>query len=291
LRDVALDSFGVGIFKPSEAATWPAFVAENRDRIVEAWNADAVGREWVERIAHIQPRGIIVPRLGGSYVEFSVVRSIFQRRCAYALLLMTDHRSEEAADVLLPLFGAAYHLEEAGSGLLAQMLPDVLLRQAYQVLAEVVAQGRLSASAKSRLAEALLQAPGSDRLLRQVFAGEELLLREVIDQIGADAKRFASGPSWLQALIYNPNRTERECREFFAELAVLLAARRDAEARIVVKRFENEQIDRFTIRNSVGRLIKVMAIPSFQSALKAMRANEPLRAGLLKELLADAVPK
>jgi hypothetical protein len=118
---------------PSDPAELRLHVIQHAASIRAAWQADALGREWIERIA---TTGAIAERSlspKAPFVDFRLLRKIVNLRLAYALLLAEEEDYAGAFDVLAPdiRFG-----QELGSPrlLVHAMIGTVVTKQTYRVL-------------------------------------------------------------------------------------------------------------------------------------------------------------
>src|SRR5690606_17654468 len=141
---------------PGNVADWPAFVIEHRTQLEDAWEADTSGQSWIIDMARNKPEGLYPPETyNAPGLSFFKVRSAAQLRWAKFHLLVADGQPNEAAQLLLPLLRASHHLQSAGTTLLNQMVPVVLLKGCYQRLELLADDPGLAAATRVELLAAL----------------------------------------------------------------------------------------------------------------------------------------
>lgn len=268
---------------PAALSDWPTFVAEHRVVLEQAWSHDPIAREWIDEMARHVPEGLFPPpRYNSPGVRFSEVRRGAQLRWAKFHLLVAAGDTNSAVQIILPLLQAGYHLQQASTTLVDQMIAAVLIKGCYQRLELVSETPELSKQVRQDLVATLIESPPIQIGFANAFLGEEFVARSVrdeladqhsymVDQWTTSRSFFAdeepSAPPFMQTalgrLLFNPNRTEREYISYLHRCCQLLQERRMDELEQLVNQTEGRLAD-WRLKNPFGQLFTAMALPAFQ---------------------------
>jgi hypothetical protein len=281
---------------PSDYAKWPEYVAAHRDEIVRAWEGDKLGHEWVNAMALPKPQGIFpMPKdIKEPLLSFQAIRTSSRIRWAFAQLLITDKKYDEAAKILIPLLQANYHLQWAGAGLHTEMSTLVVLRSTYKQLDALIATNGLSPAMRIQLLHVLQGATPVSAIFDQCLLGEQINVRingtSVNGRFSETVKLYSSFDPvkisyspYLWRLFYNPNRSERGYLDYLNE-SFRLASQRQLDAMETLLQNNSRPANPWRIKNQSGSLPAEIVGSFFGKIAKGFWEMEDLRLALLKKL-------
>ena len=274
---------------PTEHMQWAAYAEEHRAVLAASWEEAGLAREWIEQLGSVQPEGV-VPTVdaSGPILAFTPVRRIVYLHWARAHLLANEGRYDEAATVLLGVLRATYHLQLAGTTLVNQMTPAVLVKGTYLRLGQLAATGKLSTETREQMRAVLRAAPRIEDNIARAIAGEEVVARAAAEKLrhATGQAPKASDPvlaGLLGRLLYNPNRTVREYAAFLAEVRGL-AQRRQFNAQTNVGQPLYDRISAKRVKNPAGRQLAAMMAPAMNRIFQHFWETDDIRTALLKRL-------
>jgi hypothetical protein len=218
-----------------------------------------------------------------------------------AQLLLANGKSDEAAQLLIPVLRAYYHVHQAGTNLVTQMIAVVCLKGTYNQLDSILEKNKVSQATKAEIASILREAPPVAVGIGNAFTGERYFFRTEMDRLRTDVtevlkslKQTGQSDTSLQAIpfvdyrlvlsfLFNPNRAEKEYDDFLTETCLLGQNRRLDSSDIAEKAFE-EKLSLRRLKNPVGRSLSSMAAPAFDKVLENFWKVEDQRVTLLQRL-------
>jgi hypothetical protein len=277
---------------PSGREAWPEFVQAKRAEILQAWDADKLGKEWFSMINVTPPKGIWPQGFNDPIIDFRSVRAVSNIHRTYAYLLARDGRREEAMAVLLPMVQAMHQLERTSGSLLHGMIATVVLKGSYATLDEILKLGAISPEIRVKVRDELLAAMPVSEVIHHILLGEQAFLRGCLNSVEPQSiPKLSSGSrldAWISfvvsskagCLLFNRNRTEQMGLKALEEITALAAAREFDG----LKAWRPPWYRVSESRNPVGRLLIAMWMPAFTKATEGLWENEDQRLALLKQL-------
>lgn len=267
---------------PSDDTQLQAHVKQHAASIRAAWEADTLGREWIERIAEV---GAIAERsltFETPIVDFRPVRKVVNLRLAYALLLAEEGDFAGAYDTLAPAIHFAQELSSARI-LVHAMIGTVVTKQAYRVLRIITP--RLSISQRQTTAVLLHSVrPVNDRIYR-VVAGDVATARAYLSNADL-AKELGVRSVILERiqasrLFFHPERTINGLATLYEAMLPPLMERNHEKADSFAHAFVTGPLPR---RNLLGALTQRMMLPALDKTFREMWRVEDQRLALLIDL-------
>ncbi len=287
---------------PSDIKEWASFATQNRALLEAAWGHDSLGQAWIDEMAANKPEGLYPPpSMKDPGLDFSKIRRSSQLRWSKFHLYLIDGKPNEAAQLLVSLVHASYHLQSAGTNLVNQMIPVVFLKGAYQRLELIVDDPSLSDQTRKDILATLTEAPSIKLAFANAFLGEQIIARESMDSMRGnpqaafnelvnvvkvfddkrDVQLFQNNV--LRHFLFNPNRTEREYADYLTESCELLQNRHWDRSEKIAAAFE-AKVTSWQLKNPVGRLFGAMALPAFQKIAQNFWQAEDQRIALIHHL-------
>jgi hypothetical protein len=287
---------------PSDIKEWTSFAVQNRALLEAAWLEDALGQEWIDEMAANKPEGLYPPpSMKDPCLDFLKIRRTSQLRWSKFHLCLIDGETDEAAQLLVSLVRASYNLQSAGTNLVSQMIPVVLLKGTYQRLELIADVPSLSSQTRKDILAALTEAPSIKLAFTNAFLGEQIIARESMDSMrGNPQSAFDELVNMAQVFddkrdvqlfqknvfrhfLFNPNRTEREYADYLTESCELLQNKHWDRSEKIAAAFE-AKVTSWQLKNPVGRLFGAMALPAFQKIAKNFWQAEDQRVALINRL-------
>lgn len=271
-----VSSLGKG---PDDAAKWREVVGKNRVSLEADWEKLAPQRRWLEELNAFERIGDLTPaRFDADLIRFDVWRTLSRMTSAHATLLALDGHGDEAIATLVPLIEVGRKLQPSARTLVRFMIAVVVERVAVETAANVLDLTAVSAESKARLAAALAgrnPAAGARRIVLMEYAtfapvfgtmkfGEQFALTH-----GGVSRVLRRPLNFVSALFFNPNATTNMYGDRVFELAALAEARELGKFAVQAKGLDESVLERGGMKNLGGRLLLVMAMPSYQKLLES----------------------
>jgi hypothetical protein len=273
---------------PAETKDWSAYIEKYRDEILQAWEKDLLGREWVDAINAHPPAGVWPLRtFSDPLLQFLPIRASSSVRTARAYALALDGHRDEAFSLLVPLISVWQHLQRTGPGLVNGMIANVVLKNCYITSEEILKLGDISNETKTVLAETLNSAPTMRQVVRNGILGEYESMAGAVDaaqtmysQQNLTQNQKLSLVSWyMPHLVSSPNLTKREIMHSLQRPCELAVARQLER----LKAFEKAKPS-WSLKNPAGMALLNMGTPSLAKVVEHWWQVEDLRLELLKQL-------
>lgn len=254
----------------TDPETWAKFIATHHDRIVREWEEDEVGQSWLIDMADLpQNAGAIVhPTVTGPIIAFRPVRAAASHRLAYALLLASEGKTDEAASHLIVLLRAFQSLQRIGVGAVDEMIASVVLKKIYAGVTQLLGANSLSPSARTELAACVGNAPDIKFVISRTVIGEAQTLRNITDRLkrGEMPSMHLSNSAVVRTIqmllwrfAYLPYRTEREFLEFYQAIDAMAVRRELDQIREKATVFGQRGSSVFALRNPVGHQLTALS--------------------------------
>lgn len=271
---------------PVKRAEWTAHLTAHRAEIEAGWEKLAPQRRWLagferfERIGDLTP-----PDFASPIPEFRVWRTMTQYVTAKASLLALDGRREEAVETLAPLLAAGRKLQPSSRTLVRAMIGNVVERHGLEAAAFILDQGPISPAARARLAAAVGQVNGAalaHRLVLIEYATFGRYLSRL--KLGDQLHELQRWPRWLavplnffSGLFINPNATVNLHGAHVFALADLARRRELADFAARERAGSDALIQQIGMKNVVGRVLIVTALPSYHRLVENSWKTTDLR--------------
>jgi hypothetical protein len=281
------------LWLPGETSARADHVRRHRSEILDSWNANSAGREWIVALDSRPPAGIWPQSLNDPLIAFKPVRKTVQTSLARAYALALDGNRDEAVQSLIPLIRAMHSLQRTGGNLVHEMIANVGVRQCYRVAAEILQQGPVSAETRTLLQQSLETALATQQVFRNAFLGERDMVHDVFDQLRKGQKRFSAplpkgADRWIEIgvvvggkWILNANHTESLIARWYAQICAFAEAR-DMKA---LENWMPEWSGSSQLKNPVGRITAATILPAFRKSVDAFWAAEDKRLALIHQLV------
>ena len=278
---------------PAERAAWAEHVRAHRQAIVDAWEADSLGREWIDELCRRPPQGVHLNRHDDPMLSFQRVRASLHVRMAYAYMRATEGARDDAIRLVLPELIAWQHLQRCEAMLVHQMIAVVILKEGMKTIDGILDLGAVDPATLREVGAVLEAACPLNEVFRLSFLGDydysrsfagaldrnltEIESRILLGTLGLDSPVliFQSrlfGYSWLV-------QKDRWQYEYLAAMSrvVSLAAARELEP---LKREREAAERRWAIRNALGVRFMGMAMPAFAKMAEQIWVAEDARVAL-----------
>jgi hypothetical protein len=283
-----LQTWAVSVVK----GDWPTLVPTKREQIVKAWEADQLGKQWIDAVNKTPPKGVWPQGINSPIISYKPVRATCYIHTMYAYLLAIDGRYDEAMAALLPMIQAMQSIERTNGNIVHEMIANVVTKTGYSAAAEIMKRGTLSAGTRVKFREVLNAAPTPQQNIRHAFLGEHEFLRGCMDAVEGKYAPLAAhqegmdrwidlimknGGKWI---LFNRNRTERMGLTALTQISTLAEAR-DLEG---LKRWEPDWDKAHSFRNPAGRMVIAVWMPGFSKLVPQIWEVDDMRLDLLKQL-------
>jgi hypothetical protein len=285
---VLADSMMKVLGLPSETKDWAGHIQIYRDEIMLAWGQDKLGREWIDAINARPPAGVWPQDFNAPTVKFSPIRLSTYARTGRAYALALDGRRDEALNSLVPMILAWQQVQRTGPCLLNGMIAEVVLKQNYLVVGEVLKLGNISATTRQNLTEVLQRAPAMQQVFQNAFLGDYANLAGAIEvglQMAYQGQQQKQAEqNWMHWLVPNviasANQTKRELMRSLQRVCEL-AVTRDTKR---LKEIAEAKASVWSLKNPAGTIMVNMATPAYVKVVGQMWIIEDLRLALLAQL-------
>ncbi|MBI5766867.1 MAG: hypothetical protein HZA93_03680 [Verrucomicrobia bacterium] len=280
---------------PHEPEKWQEFLVKNRPGLEADWATLAPQRNWLAelnafpRIADLAPA-----RFDSNLITFQVWRTLSQRTCAMASQLALDGRGDDALATVLPMLEAGRKLEPSSRTLVRTMIAVVVQRMTQQTIVFILNRHTPSPALRERLTAALAKgnaAAGARRLV--------LLEYPAFFSVIPDRSRFSTTPllsevksritkplELLSPFLFLPNATANLHGDHLYSLAALAEARELGKFSVRSQDIADSFARTQGPKNLGGKLLVVMATPSFDKVVRTHWEVEDDRAALLARVQA-----
>lgn len=282
---------------PTERSAWPEHVRTHRQAIRDAWEADALGREWIETLCLRPPVGVHFYRYEEPMLSFQQTRASLFVRTAYAFLLADEGRRDEAVRLLLPELIAWQHLQRCEAMLVHQMIAVVLIKESMKTIDAILDLGAIDPATRAALRETLEKACPIGEVFRFGFLGDYWYSRSfdaVLDRgmtveesklffgtVGLDSGPIVFvGRRWGLSLLVQQQSWRAEYLGVLSRVTDLAAAR----DLTTLAREEAGAERRWTIKNALGVRLIGVALPAFTKVASHIWAVEDARVALLRRV-------
>lgn len=278
---------------PDDPARWLEYVSTHKALIETAWSEATLVRQWADRLADHPLHGVCSNSVGEPVLDSKAVFRLSYITNAYAYLLATEGKPDQAVDVLIPTIRAMDNIQQASPGLLHATIAAVVLKWKYIVLQAILDRYALSESKRIQLQDVLRKAPPIKLIFRNAFGGEIEFAASVMDQTRQSQCALYTGPfaeqhRWINTtaaffgpFVFNRNRSLRLVSEPIRKMEAMAVARN-------VDAFDKWQSDwpglPHQLRNPLGRLLCAMILPAYQKSLLGIWESEDRRLELVKRL-------
>lgn len=288
---------------PSDRAAWAEHVRAHRQEILDAWEADSLGREWIDELCRRPPQGVHFSRHDDPMLSFQRVRASLHARMAYTYLRATEGERDEAVRLVLPELVAWQNLQRCEAMLVHQMIAVVIRNEAMKTINGILDIGTVESATLQEIRSALDGACPVGEVFRFGFLGDYCYSRSfsgALDRnLTEDESRILLGTLGLdspvlilQSRLFGYSWLVQKAhwqREYLTAMlrVVSLAAARDLQT---LKRESEEADRRWAIKNALGVRLMGMAMPAFSKVADNIWVMEDARVALRKrvDLLSSA---
>lgn len=290
--DVAL-----AIRLPVDRREWLDHVRAHRQLILDAWESDALGREWTEVLSQPTPAAIHLYRHDAPMLSFQCTRSSLYARTAYAYLIAVEGKRDDALKIVLPELLAWQHLQRSEGMLVHQMIAAVMIKESMKTIDAILDLGPASPTTLEAVRGALENACPIGDVFRIGFIGDyfyscsydDFVSRRLTNEeakiflgtLGLDANALVFQSRLFGFSLLMPGRTWRSGYLDALKRVVSLAVVRDLET---LDRMGADAARRWTIKNSLGVRFTGMALPAFAKISKHIWDIEDARVSLLNRV-------
>jgi hypothetical protein len=280
LNPVAQDDLFASL--PSDDTELQAHVRQHAVSIRAAWEADTLGREWIERMARAGAIAEPSSAPEAPIVDFRPTRKVINLRLAYALLLAEEGDTEGAYNTLAPTVRFAHQLSAARI-LVHAMIGTVVTKQTYRVMRITMPQ--LSTRQRHMAAALLDEVQPVHARIYSVFAGDIAFARACLLNVdwSKDTGIQSIIVKRLQVwrLFFHPERTLNKQRALY-ELMLPSVLDKDFEkADSYARAFVTGPFPR---RNLLGTLTQRMMLPALDKMFREIWRVEDQRSALVMDL-------
>lgn len=278
---------------PSERDAWAEHVRTHRQAIIDAWEADALGREWIDELCRCPPQGIHLYRHDDPMLSFMRVRASLHARMSFAYLRATEGDRDEAIRLVLPELIAWQHLQRCEAMLVHQMMAVVMIKESLKTIAGILDLGAVEMVTVAELRDALNSSLPLGEVFRLGFLGDYVYSRSFETDLDSAMTQEGSklflgmlglddAPLVFQSRVFGFKwllQKERWRHEYLAAMTrvVSLATARD----LVTLKQESDAADhRWAVRNALGVRFMGMAMPAFAKVAEQIWVMEDARVAL-----------
>ncbi len=281
---------------PRHPEKWVEYVAANRAKIEQEWEALAPQRRWFEELSKFDRIGDLTPSdYSANIITFGVWRTLSKCACAKATLLALDGNGDEAVAILAQQLGVSRRLQRSSRVLVRTMIGVTVERMDLETLAIVMAKAPLSAASKARL-EVALGREDAGLLARRLLLTEYVLfspqllrlkLGDFVAQIQRPLTWLRHPLNFVSALFLNPVATMNLYGERARTLADLAEARKLGEFAVKSQEFSDRAFRTVGFKNVGGRLMLSLMTPAYTKMLETHWQTADLRQALRAKLAAN----
>ncbi|MBK8478738.1 MAG: hypothetical protein IPL39_21385 [Opitutaceae bacterium] len=282
---------------PTERSAWPEHVRTHRQAILDAWEADALGREWIETISRRPPVGVHVYRYEEPILSFRQTRASLFARTAYAFLLADEGRRDEAIRLVLPELVAWQNLQRCEAMLVHQMIAMVMIKESMKTIDAILDLGAIDPATRATLRETLEKACPIGEVFRFGFLGDYWYSRSfdaVLDRgmtveesklffgtVGLDSGPIVFvGRRWGLSLLVQQQSWRAEYLGALSRFTALATAR----DLTTLAREESGAERRWAIKNALGVRLIGVGLPAFTKVVNYVWTEEDARLALLRRV-------
>lgn len=290
-----------GLRLPSTNKEWVGYVTAHRAEIEAAWEQDKIGKEWIAVLVSTEPSGLVPDQIKNSMLNFSIVREIFEIRFLNACAYFAEGQSDEAAQILAESIAALGKISRGGGPMVNEMISAVLLKRAFFILNHFLDSTSFSLERKSQLLAALKDVAGGAEIAKLMFYGERLyahqtvpdnvtkefaqmLSSELILQGFHTATREVIGSICVSRFLINQRGAGRRYDEVLQRISVAAQDRNMKALNHILSHAKENRLDSFMIKDPLGRLLTVAAIPAFEKVVGRTWEIDDQRLELIKRL-------
>lgn len=267
---------------PETAEELRSYVQQHASAIRIAWEADAVGREWVERIANA---GEIAERSltpEAPLAAFKPLRNVVNLRIAYALLQAEYGDHAGAYLTLAPAIRFTQELS-AARNLVHAMMGTVMTKVSYRALQMI--ERKLPDEERRAAAVLLSSTTPIESRISTILAGDLACWRTYFlnitwaNELGIHSVLLTELQAWR--FFFHPERTANDLATLYDQMLPALASREYEQANSFAEAYITGPT---SARNLGGTLTLRMIIPALEKPVRAMWQAEDQRLALLTKL-------